>query len=110
MNNILNSNTGIFRFFCLDFGSSGFLTDAQKYNVLLLLLKFVFKPGRSGPSFWREIIFNDEASFNLGRFVNKQNCRIWEEMQERQMHPQIRFAELYGNFYLTGRHCYYSQW
>ena len=25
----------------------------------------------------KKIIFSDEAPFNLGRYVNKQNCRIW---------------------------------
>ena len=24
-----------------------------------------------------KIIFSDEAHFDLGRYVNKQNCRIW---------------------------------
>ena len=27
--------------------------------------------------FWQKIIFSDEAHFDLGRYVNKQNCRIW---------------------------------
>ena len=25
----------------------------------------------------KKIIFSDEAHFNLGGYVNKQNCRIW---------------------------------
>ena len=27
--------------------------------------------------FGKKIIFSDEAHFDLGRYVNKQNCRIW---------------------------------
>ena len=27
--------------------------------------------------FWEKIIFSDEAHFDLGVYVNKQNCRIW---------------------------------
>ena len=27
--------------------------------------------------FWQKIIFSDEAHFDLGWYVNKQNCRIW---------------------------------
>ena len=28
--------------------------------------------------FGRKIIFSDEAHFDLGEYVNKQNCRIWD--------------------------------
>ena len=26
---------------------------------------------------WKKVIFSDEADFDLGGYVNKQNCRIW---------------------------------
>ena len=29
------------------------------------------------PEFHLKIIMSDEAHFHLGRYVNKQNCRIW---------------------------------
>ena len=28
--------------------------------------------------FWKKIIFSDEANFDLGGYVNKQNCRSWD--------------------------------
>ena len=27
--------------------------------------------------FWQKIIFTDEPHFDLGGYINKQNCRIW---------------------------------
>ena len=41
----------------------------------------------------KEIIFSDEADFELGVYVNKQNCRIWgtENLHayiEKPMHPK----------------------
>ena len=43
-------------------------------------------------NFVKQIIFSDEAYIYLSGFVNKQNCRIWENkiseiMQEREVHP-----------------------
>ena len=43
-------------------------------------------------NFFNKIIFSDEAHFQLGGFVNKQNCRIWaeenpREIMETRMHP-----------------------
>jgi len=42
--------------------------------------------------FSNKIFFSDEVHFSLGRYVNKQNCRIWgsenpQVSQERPMHP-----------------------
>ena len=34
----------------------------------------------------KKIIFSDEAHFDLGRYVNKQNCRIWGT--EKPTHPK----------------------
>ena len=41
----------------------------------------------------KKIIFADEAHFDLGEYVNKQNCRIWgtENLHaniEKQTHPK----------------------
>ena len=44
--------------------------------------------------FWqKKIIFTDEAHFDLGRYVNKQNCRIWSTENlhayiEKTTHPK----------------------
>ena len=40
-----------------------------------------------------QILFSDEAHFWLNGYVNKQNCRIWdeeqpEEIQELPLHPE----------------------
>ena len=45
------------------------------------------------PEFHRKIIINDEAHFNLGCYVNKQNCRICgsenpKMMLEKSLYPQ----------------------
>lgn len=45
------------------------------------------------PDFHRKIIFSDEAHFWMNGYVNKQNCRIWDDtnphkIQERPMHPE----------------------
>ncbi|CAK9806600.1 hypothetical protein ANTPLA_LOCUS4952 [Anthophora plagiata] len=45
------------------------------------------------PEFGRKIIFSDEAHFWMNGYVNKQNCRIWEdnnphETHQLQMHPE----------------------
>ena len=41
----------------------------------------------------KKIIFSDEAHFDLGGYVNKQNCRIWGTENphayiEKPMHPK----------------------
>ena len=41
----------------------------------------------------KKIIFSDEAHFDLGGYVNKQNCRIWDTENphayiEKPMHPK----------------------
>ena len=41
----------------------------------------------------KKIIFSDEAHFDLSRYVNKQNCRIWGTENthayiEKQTHPK----------------------
>ena len=43
--------------------------------------------------FAKKIIFSDEAHFDLGGYVNKQNCRIWGTENphayiEKPMHPK----------------------
>ena len=34
----------------------------------------------------KKIIFSGEADFDLGRYINKQNCCIWDT--EKSMHPK----------------------
>jgi len=45
------------------------------------------------PNFGKKIIFSDEAHFWMNGYVNKQNCRIWDdinphEIHQHQMHPE----------------------
>ena len=45
------------------------------------------------PLFYRQIVFSDEAHFWLNGFVNKQNCRIWnennpQEILQTPLHPE----------------------
>jgi len=45
------------------------------------------------PNFAKQIIFSDEAHFWMNGYVNKQNCRIWNDTNPRkihqlQMHPE----------------------
>ncbi|GFX38068.1 hypothetical protein TNCV_3836671 [Trichonephila clavipes] len=46
------------------------------------------------PDFHKRILFSDEAHFWLNGYVNKQNCRIWSEVNpqvyvETPLHPEI---------------------
>ena len=41
------------------------------------MLKFTTKMHENEPEFHRKIIMSDLAQFDLGGYVNKQNCRIW---------------------------------
>ena len=45
------------------------------------------------PLFYRKIVSSDEAHFWLNGYVNKQNCRFWnedqpKELQKLPMHPE----------------------
>ncbi|GFU68437.1 uncharacterized protein TNCV_3869291 [Trichonephila clavipes] len=45
------------------------------------------------PDFHKRILFSDEAHFWLNGYVNKQNCRIWNEANpqvyvETPLHPE----------------------
>ncbi|GFX99999.1 hypothetical protein TNCV_1340981 [Trichonephila clavipes] len=45
------------------------------------------------PDFHKRILFSDEAHFWLNGYVNKQNCRIWSEVDpqvyvETPLHPE----------------------
>jgi len=39
------------------------------------------------PNFAKQIIFSDEAHFWMNGYVNKQNCRIWDNTNPREIHP-----------------------
>ena len=69
------------------------LTPEQRLQIVQLYyensrsVKNVFRALRSS------ILFSDEAHFLLNGYVNKQNCRIWdeekpEEIQELPLHPE----------------------
>ena len=36
----------------------------------------------------KKIVFSDEAHFDLGRYINKQNCCIWGTHIEKPTHPK----------------------
>lgn len=38
------------------------------------------------PNFGRKIIFSDEAHFWMNGYVNKQNCRIWDDANPHEIH------------------------
>ena len=48
----------------------------------------------------KKIIFSDEAHFDLGGYVNKQNCRIWDTENPHayieKTKPQKRVTVWYG--------------
>ena len=63
-------------------------------NNACKLLNFTIKiHALSSTFFYRKILFSDEAHFWLNGYVNKQNCRIWNEdqpeaLQVLPMHPE----------------------
>ena len=53
--------------------------------------------------FWqKKIIFSDEAHFDLGGYVNKQNCRIWAQktrkhtLNSRRTQNESQFGADFG--------------
>jgi len=38
------------------------------------------------PNFAKQIIFSDEAHFWMNGYVNKQNCRIWDDTNPHEIH------------------------
>lgn len=53
---------------------------------------WVLEQQATNADFSNKIFFSDEAHFQVGGYVNKQNCRIWgsenpQVIQERPMHP-----------------------
>lgn len=56
-------------------------------------VEWVIAAEQQNEGFIKNIIFSDETHFHLNGFVNKQNCRIWENenpeiIHEKQMYPQ----------------------
>lgn len=65
-------------------------TDHQQRRVFA---EWVIEMHQANQEFHRQIIMSDEAHFNLGGHVNKQNCRIWgsenpRKIIEKPIHPQ----------------------
>ena len=76
-NQFYPSTERIWLFIRLNFASlSGLVIDLQKMPILAM-----------------KIMFSDEAHFDLGGYVNKQNCRIWSTENahayiEKPAHPK----------------------
>ena len=51
-----------------------------------------------GADFGKKIIFSDEAHFDLGGYVNKQNCRIWDThtLKSRRTQNKSLFVADFG--------------
>lgn len=66
------------------------VADHQKRRQFV---DWVLRNSQEDENFAMNIIFSDEAHFQLNGFVNKQNCRIWGSenprmIKEREMYPQ----------------------
>jgi len=49
------------------------------------------------PNFAKQIISSDEAYFWMNGYVNKQNCRIWDDTNPREIHQLQMYSEkLFG--------------
>jgi len=49
------------------------------------------------PNFAKQIIFSDEVHFWMNGYVNKQNCRIWDDTNSGEIHQlQIPRKSLFG--------------
>ena len=46
-------------------------------SLLIIKCNFEMDCSKFKTFFVKKIIFSDEAHFDLGGYVNKQNCRIW---------------------------------
>ena len=67
--------------------------ERTRFSNALKLLKFTTKMHENELEFHRKLIMSDEAHFHLGRYVNKQNCRIWGSENpkiiiEKPLYPQ----------------------
>ena len=65
------------------------------------------------PILAKKIIFLDEAHFNLGGYINKQNCRIWNTENahvyiKKPMHPKP--VTVWCGFWSRDIIGHYSQW
>ncbi len=69
--------------------SSAFPGLSERHRFTLWALEKL----QEDPTFFSQILFSDEAHVRLNGYVNKQNCRIWdekqpEEIQELPFHPE----------------------
>ena len=58
-----------------------------------VFVDWVLEQFEVNPNFVKQIIFSDEVYFWMNGYVNKQNCRIWDDINPReihqlQMHPE----------------------
>ena len=78
-------------------------------NNILKIMK-VWRPQ------FENFIWNIHTHFHLDGFVNRQNCRVWENprvISEKQMHPQMRILArrhhrtiLFWEWGWSSRNCY----
>ena len=69
------------------------LTPQQRLQIVQLYYENQRSVKNVFPLFLTKIWFSDEAHFWLNGYVNKQNCRIWDEEQPEEvqvlpLHPQ----------------------
>jgi len=63
------------------------------YRQRCVFADWALKQLEIDPNFTKKIIFSDETHFWMNGYVNKQNCRIWEdtnprEIHQNQLHPE----------------------
>jgi len=54
---------------------------------------WVLEQLKVNPNFAKQIIFSDEAHFWMNGYVNKQNCRIWNDINPREIHQLQMYPE-----------------
>jgi len=61
------------------------------YRQRRVFADWVLEQLEINPNFTKQIIFSDETHFWMNGYVNKQNCRIWDDTNPHeihQMHPE----------------------
>ena len=60
-----------------DLTDNKFYPSAELIWLCIRFAKWAFDRFTEDADFGKNIIFSDEAHFDFGGYVNKQNCRIW---------------------------------
>jgi len=70
------------------------INDHRQHRVFA---DWVLEQLEVNPNFAKQIIFSDETHFWMNRYVNKQNCRIWDDTNPREVHQlQMQRKSLFG--------------